>query len=138
MKKTRDFGLVITEELAADPQLDFLVELESLHASVAEEIVEAREAANLSQVELARQAHMQQSNLARLEDADYHGHSLNTLHKVAWALGMRVDVKFYKRQTLVVNQSERTPPFSSPPRWGNVSTWPITSVLPEFTMTSVE
>jgi hypothetical protein len=37
---------------------------------------------------------MRQSAIARLEDADYQGHSLKTLNRIAAALGKRVEIAF--------------------------------------------
>jgi ribosome-binding protein aMBF1 (putative translation factor) len=50
---------------------------------------EMRESADLSQGELAERIGAQQSVIARLEDAEYDGHSLKTIEKVAVACGAR-------------------------------------------------
>jgi predicted transcriptional regulator len=48
----------------------------------------------LTQTELARLVGTTQSVIARLEDADYQGHSLSMLSRVARALNKRVDIRF--------------------------------------------
>jgi len=49
---------------------------------------EMREQAGLTQVELANRAGTTQSVVARLEDAEYSGHSLTTLQRIAAACGV--------------------------------------------------
>jgi len=49
---------------------------------------EMREAASLSQKDLAERAATTQSVIARLEDAEYTGHSLKTLERIAAACGV--------------------------------------------------
>jgi len=46
--------------------------------------------------QLAELVGTRQSAIARLEDADYGGHSLNVLKRVAYALGYRVKLDFEK------------------------------------------
>jgi predicted transcriptional regulator len=47
----------------------------------------------LTQAELARLIGSHQPVIARLEDADYRGHSLTLLKRVARALGKRVEIR---------------------------------------------
>jgi len=54
----------------------------------------AREAAGLTQAALARQIGTQPSAISRLEAADYDGHSMDTLRRVADALGLMLVVDF--------------------------------------------
>jgi predicted transcriptional regulator len=54
---------------------------------------EMREDAGLTQTELARKARTTQSVIARLEDAEYTGHSLAMLERIAAACG--VALKLY-------------------------------------------
>jgi ribosome-binding protein aMBF1 (putative translation factor) len=58
---------------------------------------EMREAANLSQVELAERTGTQQSVIARLEDAEYEGHSLKTIEKIAAACGVALKIHAEKK-----------------------------------------
>jgi len=77
-----------------DPAKAALLEEERLHAKVARNIYELRTKAGLSQRELADRIGTTQSAISRLEDADYQGHSLSMLRRVAEALGADVDVGF--------------------------------------------
>jgi predicted transcriptional regulator len=58
----------------------------------------------LTQKELADRIGTKQSAIARLEDADYDGHSLSMLQKIAGALNQRVEIKFseIELETIVV------------------------------------
>jgi transcriptional regulator with XRE-family HTH domain len=63
-------------------------------ASIAMSIYELRTKAGLSQRELAARVGTTASVISRLEDADYEGHSMAMLRRVATALGRRVEVRF--------------------------------------------
>ena len=61
---------------------------------------EMREAANLSQKQLAERAGTTQSAIARLEDAEYMGHSLKTLETIAIACGVSLRIHARKKPDL--------------------------------------
>jgi predicted XRE-type DNA-binding protein len=61
---------------------------------IAEQVYNLRTQARLSQKELADLVGTTQSAISRLEDADYNGHSLTMLRKVAAALNQHVQVRF--------------------------------------------
>ena len=63
-----------------------------MNAEVARTIYELREQAGLSQKELADRVETTQSVISRLEDADYEGHSLSMLNRIAKALNQQVQV----------------------------------------------
>jgi predicted transcriptional regulator len=71
-----------------------LVEQEQANLDLAREIYELRIKAKLSQAELARKVDTTQSVISRLEDADYDGHSLAILRRIASALEKRVEIRF--------------------------------------------
>lgn len=56
-------------------------------------IYEARVRAKLTQKQLADLVGTNQAVISRLEDADYRGHSLAMLRRVASALGKRVEIR---------------------------------------------
>jgi ribosome-binding protein aMBF1 (putative translation factor) len=58
---------------------------------------EMREEAGLTQVELARKVGTSQSVIARLEDAEYTGHSLPMLERVAGACGVNLKLHAEKK-----------------------------------------
>lgn len=63
-------------------------------AEVARQIFELRQAAGLTQRQLAKLVETSHTVICRLEDDDYEGHSLSMLRRVAAALGRRVEVRF--------------------------------------------
>jgi ribosome-binding protein aMBF1 (putative translation factor) len=58
---------------------------------------EMREAAGLTQSELARKVGTTQSAIARLEDAEYVGHSLTMLQRIATACGVALTLHAEKK-----------------------------------------
>ncbi len=71
-------------------------ELEKMRAddAVARKIYELRTKAGLSQRELAKLVGTSASVICRLEDADYEGHSLAMLNRIATALNRKVEIRF--------------------------------------------
>jgi transcriptional regulator with XRE-family HTH domain len=61
---------------------------------VARKIYDLRMQANLTQGELAKLVGTSTSVISRLEDADYEGHSLAMLRRIAAALNKRVEIRF--------------------------------------------
>ncbi len=70
------------------------LERERENLRIAEQIHALRTSADLSQKELAQRVGTTQSVISRLEDADYDGHSLAMLERIAHALGHRVCIHF--------------------------------------------
>src|ERR1700731_2189872 len=77
-----------------DPET--LAELEKIQADndVAKKIYDLRTKAGLSQRALAKLIGTAASVICRLEDADYEGHSLAMLNRIAAALDRRVEIRF--------------------------------------------
>jgi len=65
-----------------------------INPEVAQMIYDARMKVGLSQRELAEMVGSRQSVIARLEDADYRGHSLSMLQRIGNALGQRLELRF--------------------------------------------
>ena len=61
---------------------------------IARKIQELRAAAALTQTQLAKLIGTTASVICRLEDADYEGHSLAMLRRIAGALNQRVEIRF--------------------------------------------
>jgi len=61
---------------------------------IARKIQELRVAAGITQTQLAKLIGTTASVICRLEDADYEGHSLAMLRRVAGALNQRVEIRF--------------------------------------------
>lgn len=60
------------------------------HAKVARHIEEARTALGLSRQELAERVGTKPSTIARFEDPNYRGHSLQLLERMAKSMGLRL------------------------------------------------
>ena len=85
----------ILNQMAGDSaELKQLTEEARVNANVAQLIYEARQKAGLSQAELAERIGSKQGGISRLEDADYDGHSLTMLQRIAAALGKQVSIHF--------------------------------------------
>jgi DNA-binding XRE family transcriptional regulator len=69
-------------------------EAELANADVARKIYDLRTKAELTQSQLATLVGTSTSVISRLEDADYEGHSLAMLRRVAAALNKRVEIRF--------------------------------------------
>ena len=61
---------------------------------IARKILELRTGARLTQAQLAKLIGTTPSVVCRLEDADYQGHSLAMLRRIAAALNQRVEIRF--------------------------------------------
>lgn len=94
MATTKNLAEAIRRQLASDPALAAAVEAERINIRVGREIHRVRTEAGLTQRQLADRVGMHQSAIARLEDADYSGHSLNTLERFAAAIGKRLEIAF--------------------------------------------
>ena len=93
MPKTDDAIKILKSLHQDDPELQEMIKEASLNARVAQMIYEARKQAGLTQQQLADLINTTQSVIARLEDADYEGHSLSMLQRVAEALNQRVEIQ---------------------------------------------
>jgi len=67
---------------------------ELLNATIARQLFDLRSRAGLSQRELALRVGTSASAICRLEDADYEGHSLSLLKRIAEALGSQIEIRF--------------------------------------------
>lgn len=76
---------------------------EKIKFSAACIIHEARKQAGLTQKELAERIKTKQSVISRLENADYNGHTLVMLKKIADALDMNLEVSFEPKKRVTAN-----------------------------------
>ena len=76
------------------PAMLALLEEEQGNAAIGRGIYDLRAKAKLTQTQLAKLVGTTASVISRLEDADYSGHSLSMLRRIAAALGKRVDIRF--------------------------------------------
>lgn len=86
-------GILRRRYLGGDAARSTSVERERANAEIAQMIHDRRTAAGLTQKQLAELIGTRQSVISRLEDADYDGHSLSMLQRVADALNQKVEVR---------------------------------------------
>ena len=94
MAKTRDANRILNDVTGNDEELQQMIADETVNAEVARLIYKVRKAAGLTQTELAELIGSKQPVIARLEDADYEGHSLTMLQRIAIALNQRIEINF--------------------------------------------
>ncbi len=93
MATTTDAVKILKQRLGDVPDLDERIATDKLNVRVAMLVYQVRTEAGLSQAELAKLVGTSQPNIARLEDADYEGHSLSMLQRIAEALGKRIEIQ---------------------------------------------
>jgi ribosome-binding protein aMBF1 (putative translation factor) len=91
--RTKDALKIIDSITGDDPELKAMIEEEAINGRVAHMIYEARTRAGLTQQQLAALVGTKQSVIARLEDADYDGHSLTMLQRIATALHQKLEIE---------------------------------------------
>lgn len=80
--------------IAGKPEMEALLEEELANLEVAEQIRLLRTQAGWSQRQLAEKTGTTASVISRLESAQYEGHSLAMLRRIAAALNKRVRISF--------------------------------------------
>ena len=92
--KTSDAVKILDRMIGGDESLRQRASEALINAKVAQLIYEVRTNAKLTQKQLAELVGTTQSAVARLEDADYEGHSLSMLQRIATALDKRLEISF--------------------------------------------
>lgn len=89
-------ALEIMDDMFFRGRPDRIAELEQItaDADVARRIYDLRTKAGLTQRALAKLIGTTASVICRLEDADYDGHSLAMLNRIAAALNKKVEIRF--------------------------------------------
>ena len=94
-RKTSDALEIIYQEFyEGKPKRIAELEEALVNDDIARKIRELREQAGLSQRKLASLVGTTASVICRLEDADYEGHSLSMLNRIASALDRRIKIEF--------------------------------------------
>jgi len=93
-KTTSDALALVADLTGKSREIADLIQQEQANLDIARKIYEMRTAAGLSQAALARKVGTTQSVISRLEDADYDGHSLAILRRIASAMDRRVEIRF--------------------------------------------
>src|SRR5271169_959610 len=99
MKKTKQLNspalqFAYDRYVGEDRELRAAFEDDLSAAGVASQIYKLRSRSGLSQRQLAAKVGTTASVICRLEDADYEGHSLSMLRRIAAALGREVKIVF--------------------------------------------
>ncbi len=92
--KSKSLQAAYDRYIGDDPEQQQVYEQALADYDVARKIYDLRAKAGLSQRELARRVGTTASVICQLEDADYEGHSLSMLRRIAAALGKRVEIRF--------------------------------------------
>lgn len=92
MAKTSNALKILEKINRSDSELQEMVAEATINAQVAQSIYEARIKAGLTQQQLADRIGTKQPVIARLENADYEGHSVSMLQKIAIALNQRLEI----------------------------------------------
>ena len=99
--KTSDAVKILDRMIGDNAELRQQADEALANAEVAQLIYEARTKSKLTQKQLAELVGTTQSVIARLEDADYEGHSLSMLQRIASALNQRLEIRFVPSQRRV-------------------------------------
>lgn len=94
MAKTKNAVAIIDRMIGDDDELRYLIRQAKTNADIAQMIYDARIKAELSQQALAELIGSNQQTISQLEDADYEGHSLAMLRRIADALEQELVVQF--------------------------------------------
>ncbi len=94
-KKTSDAVKMLHDRYyKGDAKRQAALDQERINAKIARDIYRLRQKHKLTQKELAAKVKTTPSVISRLENADYPGHSLDMLQRIATALNQRIEVKF--------------------------------------------
>lgn len=93
-RKTSDAVKILDSMIGSNRRLRAAADQAVADAAVGQMIYDARVEAGLTQARLAALIGTDQGVISRLENAEYEGHSLAMLRRIAAALGKRVDIRF--------------------------------------------
>ena len=93
-KTTDAIEVVHRRFYAGRPQRIAMLEEAIVNDEIARKIYELRTKAGLTQKQLAKSIGTTASVISRLEDAEYEGHSLAMLNRIAAAMNKRVQIQF--------------------------------------------
>jgi ribosome-binding protein aMBF1 (putative translation factor) len=100
-KRTSDAIRDLDEWIGDDIDMRRGISEAAVHIAAAQIVYDARTNLGWSQAELARRVGTKQSVISRIEDSDYDGHSLSSLQRIAFEMGLEVDVRFRKSRRVL-------------------------------------
>ena len=92
--KSKSLQAAFDRYIGNNPEQQQAFEEALANYDVARKIYDRRTKAGVSQRKLARRIGTTASVICQLEDADYQGHSLLMLRRIAASLGKRVEIRF--------------------------------------------
>jgi|SRR5579872_115552 len=92
-RKKDDLDRLTERLIKQDPSFAEGLERADQAWDIAFQIYDLRKKAGLTQTELAKLVHTKQSNIARIESADYTGYTFKTLRKVTEALQAKLEIR---------------------------------------------
>src|SRR6266478_7507244 len=98
MKKTTNWDLYFQKQLG-DPEMTGLIEEELKALRVGAQIAKIRQRKHMSQTTLAARAGMSAPNISRIESSPAQNMTIETLVKLARALGREVEIAFPERRS---------------------------------------
>jgi len=109
MAKTKDALKILESLISGNATIRKGIADARVNLEVAQMIYDARTKAGMSQRELAELIGSRQSVIARLEDADYRGHSLSMLQRIGVALGRRLELRFVSSRRRSARRAKSLP-----------------------------
>lgn len=94
MARTSSATAILDNMIGNDAEMRGLIREAKTNADIAQMIYDARMQAGLSQTALAELIGSRQQTISQLESADYEGHSLTMLRRIADALERELVVQF--------------------------------------------
>ena len=95
---TSDADEILDHMIGDDENLREMVKQAEHELEIAQLIYDARNAAGITQEQLAELIGSKQTVISRLESANYQGHSLSMLQRIANALGKRLEIRFVEAE----------------------------------------
>ena len=100
MKRRKDdLDRLIEKALKIDPSLQEGLDKADRAWDIAFQIYNLRKKSGLTQTQLAKLVKTSQSNIARIESADYTGYTFKTLEKVTKALKAKLEIRIIPQRT---------------------------------------
>ncbi len=105
MKKRTDFDKYVQEKIKKYPFLKEELKKADMAWDIAGQVYDLRKRAGLTQKELADLMGTRQSNIARIESADYTSYTWKTLEKITKALKARLQIKIVPIEDYKLSQT---------------------------------
>ncbi len=97
-----DLDRYLEKAIKRDPTLPERLEKADQAWDIAFKIYGLRKSSGLTQTQLAKLIGTKQSNIARIESADYTGYTLKTLEKVTRALKAKLQIKIVSQESKAI------------------------------------